>query len=319
MNRPKVFLTVWLVFAMLLAATAFFFVAYHVDERQRCAELGGEFRCERLDCRCYEPPLDLTNQASASVASAEPVVVDAGPPPPFLYSSASHVELKDATPETWANIQIAADKLQGLRLAPGERFSFNKRVGERTADAGFKESTILFMGVEQKGIGGGVCSVSTALYQAVMQAELAVLERHPHSRPRSYAGPGRDAAVNWPDLDLRFQNDKAHEIQLVTRVTPTGLWFEIKSESELPVSTTSRWYPSARTPFSTHEIESKYTKKPKRVREGDFGAPGVTVWVAWYEGEDDAGVRPGKPRRVRSNYKPVHEVYVVPPKGDGGT
>ena len=102
------------------------------------------------------------------------------------------------------------------------------------------------------------------------------------------------------------------------RVSPTGLWVDLKSESELPQSTTSRWYPGAPTPFSTHEVVSKYTKKPKRVREGDFGAPGVTVWVAWYEGEDDAGVRPGKPRRVRSNYKPVHEVYVVPPKGDGG-
>jgi vancomycin resistance protein YoaR len=210
---------------------------------------------------------------------------------------------------------VAAEKLNGLRLQPGETFSFNKRVGERTADAGFMESTILFQGVEQKGIGGGVCSVSTGLYQAVMQADLKVLERHPHSRPRSYAGLGRDAAVNWPDLDLRFENDKDREVQLVTRVTRTGLWVELTSESELPQSTTSLWKPGAPTPFSTHEIVSKYVKKPKLVRKGDFGAPGVTIWVAWTE-EGDAGAKPGKARRVRSNYKPVHEVYVVPPKGD---
>jgi hypothetical protein len=249
------------------------------------------------------------------VASAEPIPAPPEPPAPFLYSVASHVELEHATAETWANITVAAEKLNGLRLQPGETFSFNKRVGERTADAGFMESTILFQGVEQKGIGGGVCSVSTGLYQAVMQADIKVLERHPHSRPRSYAGLGRDAAVNWPDLDLRFENDKDREVQLVTRVTRTGLWVELTSESELPQSTTSLWKPGAPTPFSTHEIVSKYVKKPKLVRKGDFGAPGVTIWVAWTE-EGDAGAKPGKARRVRSNYKPVHEVYVVPPKGD---
>lgn len=304
---------------VLLASASLFFILFFIlyewfapaTERERCAELGGEMRCVRFTCRCYEP-VRLVEKPLA-VSSAEPVVVDAGPPPPFLYSVASHIELEGATAETWANITVAAAKLDGLRLAPGERFSFNERVGERTADAGFKESTVLFQGVEQKGIGGGVCSVSTALYQAVMHAELEVLERHPHSRPRSYAGPGRDAAVNWPDLDLRFQNDKDDDVQIVTRVTPTGLWVDLKSESVLPQSTTSVWKPGAPTPFSTHEIESKYVKRPKLVRQGDFGAPGVTVWVAWYESAD-GGSRPAAPRRVRSNYKPVHEVYVVPPK-----
>lgn len=105
------------------------------------------------------------------------------------------------------NIRLAAKALDGKQLAPGERFSFNESVGERTSEAGYKEALIIEGDAFAPGLGGGVCQVSSTLYNTVLLAHLEVIERHPHSLPVSYVPPGRDATVAFPVLDFKFRNN----------------------------------------------------------------------------------------------------------------
>jgi putative cell wall-binding protein len=106
------------------------------------------------------------------------------------------------------NVRLAAKALDGKLLAPGERFSFNKSVGERTAKAGYEEALIIEGNTYIPGLGGGVCQVSSTLYNAVILAHLEILERHSHSLPVDYVPPGQDATVSFPILDFRFRNSK---------------------------------------------------------------------------------------------------------------
>lgn len=104
------------------------------------------------------------------------------------------------------NISLAAKALDGIVLAPGARFSFNGSVGDRTIEAGYLEAPVISGDAFISGIGGGVCQVSTTLYNAALLAHLEILERHPHSLPVSYVPAGKDATVSYPTLDLKFRN-----------------------------------------------------------------------------------------------------------------
>jgi hypothetical protein len=125
------------------------------------------------------------------------------------------------------NIFLAASSLHGAEIAPGKVFSFNQTVGERTAARGYRPATIFSERKPILGLGGGVCQVSTTLYQAVLQAKLTVLERHPHSLQVSYAAPGSDAAVYWGTKDLRWQNNTEKNIYLVSQISGGKLTIEI--------------------------------------------------------------------------------------------
>jgi vancomycin resistance protein YoaR len=94
------------------------------------------------------------------------------------------------------NIKVASGKLSSLVLMPGERLSFNGTVGERTVNAGFQEAGIYLNGKHDKGIGGGICQVSSTLYNAALFGNLKIVHHHNHSMPVAYVPIGRDATVN---------------------------------------------------------------------------------------------------------------------------
>lgn len=104
------------------------------------------------------------------------------------------------------NIRLAAKAIDGKLLAPGEQFSFNGTVGERTAEAGYKDAYIINGDSYELGLGGGICQVSSTLYNAVSLAHLQVIERHSHSLPVSYVPSGQDATVSYGILDFKFKN-----------------------------------------------------------------------------------------------------------------
>jgi vancomycin resistance protein YoaR len=115
-----------------------------------------------------------------------------------------------------ANIKMAAKALDQILVMPQEIFSFNKVVGPRTTEAGYKESLVIENNQFTPGIGGGVCPVSTTLYNAILLANLPVLERHPHSLPITYVPPGLDATVAYNWADLTFINDRQKPVMLHT-------------------------------------------------------------------------------------------------------
>lgn len=105
------------------------------------------------------------------------------------------------------NIKLAASKLNNWQIKPGEVFSFNAAVGPRTAKAGYLPAPVIEAGNLTLGIGGGICQVSTTLYNAAMLAGLPIKERYLHSNYISAYPAGRDATVVYNALDLKFKND----------------------------------------------------------------------------------------------------------------
>ena len=122
------------------------------------------------------------------------------------------------------NLNQACKKINGTILKPGEEFSFNKVVGQRTTANGFKEATVIMGGQYEQGLGGGVCQVSGTLYDAVLKSDLKISERHPHAWPSDYVLEGLDATVDWPSLDFKFKNNTDYQIIIV-------MWFESKDRT----------------------------------------------------------------------------------------
>ena len=115
------------------------------------------------------------------------------------------------------NIAIAASLIDGVTIQAYGEFSFNGTVGRRTEEAGFQQAKIIVNGEYVLGVGGGVCQVSTTLYNAALKSGLTVTEFHPHSLRVSYVAPSRDAMVS-SQSDLKLFNPHAHAVYLSAKV-----------------------------------------------------------------------------------------------------
>lgn len=104
------------------------------------------------------------------------------------------------------NIKLACSKIDGYVLAPGEEFSYNDVVGDRTLEAGYKMANVYVGSEIQPGIGGGICQVSSTMFSAVVFADLEITERLNHSLPVSYVPMGQDATVSYGSIDFKFKN-----------------------------------------------------------------------------------------------------------------
>ena len=117
------------------------------------------------------------------------------------------------------NIRLALSTINGTSLAPGETFSFNGTVGQRTTERGYQPAGAYNAGEVVQEVGGGICQVSTTLFNAVVKADLEITERHNHTMPVGYVDKGKDATVNWGQQDFRFTNNTDSEIYIVAALT----------------------------------------------------------------------------------------------------
>ena len=137
------------------------------------------------------------------------------------------------------NLKLAAEKINGTVLMPGEVFSYNTVVGKRTIDAGYKEAKIYVNGEVVDGLGGGICQVSSTLYNAVLYANLEIVERRHHPFVPSYAGAGLDATVVYGSIDFQFKNTRNYPIKIQCSVDRGICNFQIyglKEETEYEVN-----------------------------------------------------------------------------------
>jgi vancomycin resistance protein YoaR len=121
-------------------------------------------------------------------------------------------------PSRLHNVALVANLIDGALIKPGATFSFNGTTGERTAEKGFQEAPVIINGELQTGLGGGVCQVSTTVFNAAYDAGLQIDERTNHALYISHYPLGRDATVDFPTLDLKFTNDTDHWLLLRTFV-----------------------------------------------------------------------------------------------------
>lgn len=126
---------------------------------------------------------------------------------------------------------------------PGEIFSYNKVVGKRTIAAGYKEAAIYQDGEVTNGLGGGICQISTTLYNAVIEANMEIESRRNHMFVPSYSEPGKDATVVWGATDFKFKNRRDYPIKLETSVSggiATVNVYGLKTDDEYDISIESR-------------------------------------------------------------------------------
>ncbi len=125
-----------------------------------------------------------------------------------------------------SNIALACSSISGYVFYPNEEFSFNKTVGKRSNERGYKDAPILFHGEKSYGVGGGVCQVSSTLYMAAVNSGLEITERHPHSESVSYA-PGTDATVVYGEKDLKFKNNTRDTLYIYVWIENENVYSKI--------------------------------------------------------------------------------------------
>lgn len=125
------------------------------------------------------------------------------------------------------NIGLAAQSISNHTLMPGETFSFNQATGQRTAEKGYQGAPAIAGGVLIDDVGGGVCQVSSTLFNAAALADLTIVERSAHAWPVSYIDKGLDATVNWPNLDLKFRNDRSTPVFIIASYNKRQLTVEV--------------------------------------------------------------------------------------------
>ena len=159
------------------------------------------------------------------------------------------------------NIWLAASSISDKIVKPSWTFSFNDTVGERTWDAGYKVAGVIINGRPAEDYGGGVCQVSSTLYNAVLLAGLTPTERTPHFYQSTYVAPGRDATVADGYLDFKFRNDFPHNVYLI---------------AEAYGSTLSVYVLGTKADLGGADIAIE--------REGSDMSP--TIYRVWYSGND---------------------------------
>ncbi len=115
-----------------------------------------------------------------------------------------------------SNVALAASHINGTLIKPGGIFSYNKIVGPRDEDSGFKEAPVIVKGELEPGMGGGVCQVSSTLYNAVLRSDLKIVQRSHHAFPVHYLPAGLDATVVYGAIDFQFQNNTAAPIYIAS-------------------------------------------------------------------------------------------------------
>jgi len=232
------------------------------------------------------------------------------------------------------NVQLVAHLIDDHLIAPGAEFSFNRTTGERDASKGFLEAPVIINGELQTGLGGGVCQVSTTVFNAAYEAGLEITARTNHALYISHYPQGRDATVDYPDVDLRFVNDTNHWLLLRTFVSSDSLTVNLygtpvdrKVETETSPLVVTGAAPLRRIPdpslYKGQEVvdESGSPSLSTSVHRKVYAASGKllydNVWYSSYRGEYRVvryGTKP-KPKPKPKPVKPAPVTGLLPPAG----
>lgn len=160
------------------------------------------------------------------------------------------------------NLILAAKKINGTVLMPGEIFSYNKVVGARTIAAGYREAPIYVSGKVVDGVGGGICQIATTLYNAAVYANLEIVQRTNHQFVPSYAPASRDATVVYGAIDFQFKNNRNYPVKIVCSVSGGYANFQIfglKQEDDYDVEISA--YQTGTTATAIYSEAYKILKK----------------------------------------------------------
>ena len=212
-----------------------------------------------------------------------------------------------------SNIRLATSIINGTRLRPGESFSFNEVVGQRTTSRGFKVATAYSSGTVTEEVGGGICQVSTTLFNAVVKADLKVNERHPHSLTVGYVDLGKDAAVDWGNKDLKFTNTSDDDIYICGVVTDDkrvrfGIFGKLLPNGE---TITVEGVKTGEIDFEVQYQTSfeLFTGQSREIQKGKKGYTATAYKIRW----DANGNELSRTELCKSRYQATPEIIEVGP------
>lgn len=211
------------------------------------------------------------------------------------------------------NIKLAAGRLNGILIAPGEVFSFAKALGDVSGLTGYKQAYVIENGKTVLGDGGGVCQVSTTLFRAALAAGLPIVERNPHAYRVGYyeqdSGPGIDAAVYVPSVDLKFKNDTGHHIliQSYTDLENLKLTFDLYGTGDGREVTINKPVILSQSPAPEARYQDDPTLPKGIEKQIDFAAGGAKVFFTRTVKKNDKVIIEDK---FNSNYRPWQAVFL---------
>ncbi|HBX22531.1 MAG TPA: hypothetical protein DEF34_02670 [Desulfotomaculum sp.] len=206
------------------------------------------------------------------------------------------------------NIATAAGKMDGWMVQPGEVFSFNKTVGSRGVEQGYRMANVIVGNKLEEDLGGGVCQVSTTLYNAVLLANLAVEQRSNHSIPISYVPVGRDAAVAYDYLDLKFKNNLDSHVLIKSFVRNSDLTVKIygapNPDQKVQIKS---WITKTMEPETVYEIDPAVEPgNQKVVQKGASGYNAAAERLVLVN-----GLEVKRELLFGSKYQPVEHIVAV--------
>lgn len=186
------------------------------------------------------------------------------------------------------NVSLATNKINGKVLMPGEVFSFNGTVGKRTPQAGFKVAGVYMNGQVATDYGGGICQVSSTLYNAVLRANLEIVDRSNHMFEVGYVPIGTDATVSWGAPDFKFKNSRSYPIKIVTSSSNRKCvvkFYGLKESEEYDIEIVS--YRTGSVPYrTTYTTDSSLAAgQQKVIQRGSNGAKSVTYRIRKKNGQ----------------------------------
>lgn len=204
------------------------------------------------------------------------------------------------------NLELASQKINGTIVLPKEIFSYNKIVGERTIAEGYKESTEYSAGKIVKGVGGGICQLSSTLYNTVIYADLEIINRANHMFTTNYISEGRDATVSWGTIDFQFLNTRTYPIKIVSTVKNGIVKVEIygiQEEKEYEISIQTDIIEIITN--NINYIDDKTLKKGIEIVEqnGFNGVKSMTYKIKKYN-----GILISKELLSNDTYKPLEKI-----------
>ena len=208
------------------------------------------------------------------------------------------------------NISLAAQKLNGVVIMPGETFSYNQTVGQRTKAAGFKEAPAYLNGQVVQEVGGGICQVSSTLYNAVLYSNLEIVERYNHGFKPSYVKPGLDATVSWGGPDFKFKNNRNYPIRIKTDTSGKVLKiyiYGLKTDNDYTVKLDAQYV--SNVPYKTiyQKNSSLASGESKVIQNGSNGCKTATYKYLY----DSNGTLVSSECISRDTYNPHNQIVAV--------
>lgn len=225
-----------------------------------------------------------------------------------------------------SNVRLAASRVNGIDVWPGDTFSYNQVVGERSAKNGFQIAHVIINKKLEDDWGGGACQVASTLHAAVMMAGVEIVETHPHSLASIYMQPSMDSTVSWPHLDFKFRNNTQRVIH-ISAIT-SGRSEEVKGpKGKIRIKTTGHLQvqlisdrPSGRmveVKFKVlkHQKRPTWKVKSSKVKHGSMvdqgGSDGYVIertYRVWDAATGEVYVN----QRRRFTFAPLARIVLIP-------